>query len=67
MAFAVIAGFDILWLIILLPFVFMGKFGNPPPGTGDDEDQELLDKYGPETPSIVPDDINKDIEFEEKN
>jgi sugar phosphate permease len=43
MAFGTIVIFDVVWLIILLIFIFMGKYGNPAPGTDADEDQEMLD------------------------
>ena len=38
MAFGTIVIFDVVWLIVLLFFIFIGKYGNPAPGTGDDED-----------------------------
>lgn len=67
MAFGTIVLFDVVWLIVLLIFIAIGKYGNPAPGTDENEDQEALDVMGPIDAPIDPSQINKEIEFEEKN
>jgi len=48
MAFGTIVIFDVIWLIALLIFISMGKYGKPAAGTEDDVDQEELDLAGPD-------------------
>lgn len=48
MAFATIALFDIVWLVILVFFILIGKYGNPAPGTEEGEDQVELELRGPD-------------------
>lgn len=46
MAFAVIVMFDVVWLIVLLFFIAIGKYGDAAPGTIDDDDAEAMEKFG---------------------
>jgi len=63
MAFAVIVGFDALWLIILLFFIAIGKYGNPAPGTEEHEEAN----FGAEIKEGVDlDEIMGDIAEQEK-
>ena len=38
MAFGTIVIFDAVWLVVIVFFILIGKYGNPPAGTDDDED-----------------------------
>lgn len=38
MAFGTIALIDVIWLVFVVFFIAIGKYGNPAPGTDDDED-----------------------------
>lgn len=64
MAFAIIAAFDIVWLIVLGIFILMGKYGDPAPGTMDDDADDEENK---EKDDIDLSKINNEIEVEERN
>lgn len=48
MAFGTIVIIDVVWLVMLLFFIAIGKYGNPAVGCDDGEDQELNDLRGPD-------------------
>lgn len=57
-AFATIAIIDAIWLVIIVFFILIGKYGAPAPGTDDQEDQEQLEIRGPDAGDDI-DDIKK--------
>lgn len=71
MAFGTIVLIDVVWLLMLLFFIAIGKYGAPAVGCDDGEDQELLQLRGPEAGGGSYGDIPKEfqggIEFETKN
>ena len=57
-AFATIAIIDAIWLVIIVFFILIGKYGAPAPGTDDQEDREQLEIRGPDAGDDI-DDIKK--------
>lgn len=66
MAFGTIVIIDAVWLIILLFFIAIGKYGSPPAGTDENEDQEGLDLRGPDAGQGGYEDIPQDLDFDRK-
>ena len=70
MAFGTIVIIDVVWLLMLLFFICIGKYGAPAVGCDDGEDQEMQDLRGPddgEGYGDIPKEFANNMEFEGKD
>ena len=54
-SFGTIVLFDVVWLVILVAFILMGKYGQAAPGTEEGEDPEKLEILGPDAGDVLAD------------